>query len=297
MTTNKAIHPYELLEAFALDALEVDEEQTVLDHIEDCLECASIVAGHWRTAATLAFTVPAQAPPERVRASLMASVALSQPEPQRVSVSYRRPSPGWSGVYSAFGSRWSRLLMSGTAVAAVAIIAIVIALNIQISGQMDEMKTENQLLRQEMGQKKATVDAQLALASDTVAQMQGNLQLLQHALAQPDDQSLVMNPIESDSNASGVLVFSGDGTMAVVMASALEPLEEGYAYQVWLMKQDQGTWAGDMQVDENGWGAVALDTSESMSNFDAVQLCRVPLTLASAGVMGDVVLEASLPLQ
>ena len=36
MTTNNATHPYDLLEAFALDALEADEEQTVLEHIEGC---------------------------------------------------------------------------------------------------------------------------------------------------------------------------------------------------------------------------------------------------------------------
>ncbi len=295
MTTNSQTHPYDLLEAFALDTLDADEEQTVIEHIEDCLECALTIDEHLQTATALAFTAPSLAPPERVRAGLLAAVDLSQPETQRVSVSKRRPLRGWTGAFSASTSRWVRLLMPITAVAAVTVVAVVIALNVQISGEMDEMMAENNLLREEIGQNEAAASAQLALASDTVAQMQGNLQLLQNTLAQSDDQSLVMNPMQPDSDAWGVLVFSGDGTMGVVMASELEPLEEGHAYHVWLMDEGQRTWAGDMQVDEHGWGAIALDMSGSMTGFDTVQLSRAPLALASVGIAGEIVLEASLP--
>ena len=295
MTANSPPHPHDLLEAFALDALEAGEELTVLEHIEGCLECASVIDEHLKTATALAYMVPSHAPPERVRISLLASVAPSQPEPQKVSVSYRSSSRGWAGVYSSLGRRWTRLLAPVTAVAAVAVIAVVIALNVQISGQMDEMKAENNLLRQEMGENKAAAAARLALASDAVAQMQGNLQLLQHTLAQPDDQSLVMTPAQTDSEAWGVLVFSDDGTMGVIMASELEPLEDGFAYHVWLMEKGRRTWVGGMDVDEHGWGSIALDMSGSLSQFDTVQLSLAPLTLASAGIAGEIVLEASLP--
>ena len=295
MATNSQTHPHDLLEAFALDALDADEEQTVLDHIEGCLECASVIEEHLQTATALAFTAPHFAPPERVRASLLAAVDLSQPEAERVSVPRRRPSRGWGGAYSGLGRRWARALMPVGAVAAVAVVAVVIALNLQISGQMDEVQTENNLLRRELGQNEAAAAAQLASASDTVAQMQGNLQLLQHTLAQSDNQSLVMNPMLAGSDAWGVLVFSGDGTMGVIMASELEPLEEGHGYHVWLMEGGQRTWAGDMQVDEHGWGAIALDMSSSMTDFDTVQLSRGPLALAAVGITGDIVLEVSLP--
>ena len=295
MITNSPAHPYDLLEAFALDALEADEEQTVLEHIEGCVDCASVIDGHLLTATALAFTAPFHEPPERVRASLLASAELSRPEPEKVSVSRRGPSQGWAGVYSSSGRRWPRLLSPAAAVVAVAVVAVVIALNVQISGQMDEMKAENNLLRQEMGENEAAAAARLALASDAIAQMQGNLQLLQHTLAQPDDQSLVMTPTQRESEAWGVLVFSDDGTMGVIMASELEPLAEGFAYHVWLMEEGRRTWAGGMDVDEHGWGSIALDMSGSLSQFDTVQLSRAPLATASLGVAGDIVLEASLP--
>ena len=295
MTTNNETHPYDLLEAFALDALEADEEQAVLEHIEDCLKCASAVEDHLLTATALALTASPHAPPERLRARLMASVELSQPEPQRVSVSQRRPSRGWAGTYSALGRRWARLLMPVTAVAAVAVVAVVIALNVQISGQMDDMKAENNLLREEMGQNQATATAQLALASDTVTQMQGNLQLLQNTLAQPGNQALAMNPMQPDSQARGVMVLSGDGSMGVIMASELEPLEGDSTYHVWLARGGERIWAGNMDVDENGWGTIALEMGGSLSQFDTVQLSSAPLALASVGIVGDIVLEVSLP--
>ncbi len=295
MTTNNPTHPYDLLEAFALDALEADEEQSVLGHIQDCLECASAVDDHLLTATALALTAPSQAPPERLRARLLASVELSQPEPQRVSVSQRRPSRGWAGAYSALGRRWARLLMPVTAVAAVAVVAVVIALNVQISGQMDEMKAEYTLLKEEMGQNQATATAQQALALETVARMQGNLQLLQNTLAEPGNRSLAMNLMQPDSQARGVMVVSGDGSMGMIMASELEPLEGDSAYHVWLTRDEERILVSDMDVDENGWGTLALNSYGPLTQFDMVQLSRAPLTLASVGIVGDIILEAPLP--
>ncbi len=295
MTTSRVTHPEDLLEAFALDALEPDEEQVVLDHIEDCLECAGLVEDYLLTSAALACSVPVQPVPEWLRGSVLASIESSEPEATRVSVTSRRPSPSWAGAYSALGKRWARLLMPVTAVAAAAVVAVVIALNVQISGQMDDMAAENNLLRQEADQSRATATAQLALASDAVSQMQGSLQLLQTTLAQPGNQSLLMDPAQSDSQARGVLVMSAEGDMGVIMASRLEPVEAGSAYHVWLMQNGERTWAGDMDVDENGWGTLALDMEDSLSQFDAVQLTRGPLSLASAGIVSNIVLEAALP--
>ena len=292
MTANSPAHPHDLLEAFALDALDADEEAAVLQHVEDCFDCASVVDGHLLTAAALARAAPPQGPPERVRTALMASVELSGPPPQKVSVSPPRPSRGWAGLYSALGRRWARFLMP---VAAVAVIAVAIAFNVQVSGRMDDVKQENNLLREEMGQNRATSTAQLALASDTVTQMQGSLQLLQNTLAQPGNRSLTMNSMQPGSPAKGVLVMSSDGKACVVLASELEPPEDGSAYHVWFTRGGEGTWGGGMEVDEYGWGTIALEMDDSMAQMDTVQLRRGPLALASVGVVGDIVLEVSLP--
>lgn len=105
MATSRVTHPEDLLEAFALDALEPDEEQTVLDHIEGCLQCALLVEDHLLASTALAYSVPVETPPERLRARILTAAEFSEPEASTVSVTARRPPKGWAGVYSALGNR------------------------------------------------------------------------------------------------------------------------------------------------------------------------------------------------
>ena len=295
MTTIRTTHPEDLLEAFALDALEPEEEETVLEHLEQCSQCSGLVADYLRTATALADMVPAAEPPERVRIGLLASIEPPQEAAADITAIPRREPRNWSGIYSGIGSRWGRLLMPVTAGAAVVVAAFLIAINVQITGERDDMMAKNSQLQESLDESRATATTQLTLASEAISQMQGDLQFLQSTLAQPGTQSLTMDPMQPNSEAWGVLALSGDGTMAVVMASELEPLTEGLAYHVWLMDGGKRTWAGDMIVDEHGWGAVALDMSTSASAFETVQVSRAPLTLGSAGIVGDIVLQVSLP--
>ena len=278
-----------------MDALEPEEEQTVLDHLEECLQCSSLVSDHLETTAALGLTLPAATPPEHVRANLLATIDPPPPVPREAMLrTVSRPS-NWSRVYTGLGRRWGRILMPATAVAAVAVAAFLIAVNVQITGDRDEMMAQNTELQESLEESRATATAQLALASSEIAEMQGDLQFLQNTLAQPGNQALVMNPMLLNSRSRGVLVMSGDMTVAVVMASGLEMPEDDLAYHVWLMQRGQRTWVGNMDVDEAGWGTMALNMGDSMSQFDALQLSRAPLSLASVGIVGDIILEVGLP--
>ena len=295
MTASRIIHPEDLLEAFALDALEPEEEQNVLDHLEECLNCSSLVSGYLATTAALVNALPESTPPEHVRANLLAIIDPPQPPPLEAT---RTPVPApsnWSRVYTGLGRRWGRMLMPATAVAAVAVAAFLIAVNVQVTGDRDEMMAMNTELQESLEESRATATAQLALASSAIAEMQGDLQFLQNTLAQPGNQSLIMNPMQVNSRSRGVLVVSGDMSVAVVMASGLEIPEDDSAYHVWLMQRGQRTWIGNMDVDEGGWGTMALNMGNSMSQFDALQLSRAPLSLASVGIVGDVILDVALP--
>ena len=295
MTANRVLHPEDLLEAFALDALEPEEEQTVLDHLEECLGCSSLVSGYLATTAALVTLLPAAIPPERARDNLLAAIDPPMP-PARETTPATVPAPSsWSRIYTGFGRRWGRLLMPATAVAAVAVAAFLIAVNVQVTGDRDEMMAKNTELQESLEESRATATAQLALASSAISEMQGDLQFLQNTLAQPGNQSLVMNPMQVNSRSRGVLIVSGDMSVAVVMASGLEIPEDDSAYHVWLMQRGQRTWIGNMDVDEGGWGTMALNMGNSMSQFDALQLSRAPLGLASVGIVGDLILEVALP--
>ena len=295
MTTNSAAHPEELLEAFALDALEPEEEQAVLEHLEGCMQCGASVEDYLRTAAALALTTPPVEPPAHLRTEILAAIGPDPAAQQPTDTVTRRPVGTWSRVYRGIGSRWGRLLMPVTAGAAVVVAAFVIAANVQMSGEMDDVMVKNSQLQETLDENMATAEAQLALADSAMTEMQGNLEFLQNTLAQPGNRSLVMNPMQAGSASGGVLVLSGDMTAAVVMASGLAPPEGDSGYHVWLMQKGQRTWAGTMEVDDVGWGAMALSMNSGMSQFDSVQLSLGPLNLASVGIVGDIVLEVALP--
>ena len=297
MTTSSTTHPEDLLEAFALDALEPEEEQSVLDHLEGCMRCSGLAAEYLETGAVLASTVSQASPSAELQARLMEAI---EPEPVPVSapaapVTVSRQPQSWSRVFSGMGRRWSRALMPVTALAAVAIAAFLITENVQMTGEMDGMMAENVQLQESLNESRATAEAQLAQASNAIIQMQGDLQFLKNTLAQPGNQSLSMDTMQPGGGSHGVLVLAGDKSAAVIMASGLEAVQEDAAYHVWMMERGQRTWAGSMEVDENGWGTMAFALTSGSSEIDAVQISRAPLTLAAAGIVGDVVLEVALP--
>ena len=314
MTTLNAAgqHPYHLLEAFALNALEPEEEQSVIEHVERCEGCADIADSHLQVTNALAQAIPRQEPPGQLRARLLESIDPPVTPMQSVSVSVSPPRPprSWSRVSSAIGGRWVRLFTPVTAVVAVALIAVTVGLNIQISGNLDSLQAENSQLRQRLDQGMATTTA-LARSSETVSQMRGSLQQWQqtsYALAQPGNQTVVLSTARPGVDARGFMVVSGDGSAGILMVSELMPPLPNSVYHVWLTKGGQRFWAGEMQVDENGSGAMQLIPGDSLQSYDSIQLSRgmgvaaalaappgsIERARATAGMVGDMVLTAPL---
>ena len=318
MTTSNGTtqHPFDLLEAFALDALEPEEELAVEVHLEGCSVCATLVGDNQRVAAAIADSVPASSPSPALRRRLLDSVDSGGAEPSRpsvsprVQVSQRRPPRSWSRVSYLLSARWTRVLAPAVAVLALIAIGISTALNLQMSDQMGAVQSENTALRRQLDQSMATTTA-LASASNTVSQMQGNLQRWQetsYALAQPGNQTLMLSPAEPGVDSRGVLVLSEDGREAVLMASDLEAPRPDSVYHVWLTRGGQWYWAGEMDVDERGWGTMPMKSRDSLLQYDSVQISHgagVAAAMASpagsseraqatAGMVGDLVLVATL---
>ena len=314
MTTSSATnqHPFDLLEAYALDALELEEELAVIEHLDWCDHCSGIVDANLQVVLALSENIPLESPPEGLRERLLASVdpPAGPASPVSVSVSRRSPPRSWSRVSWAAGSRWARLAVPAGAALAIALVALTIVLNVQIAGDLDNLQSENARLQNRLDQSMATTAA-VASSSASVSQIQGNLQRWQqtsYALAQPGNQTLVMQPARADVEARGVLVASEDGSNGVLMVSGLLPPQPDSVYHVWLMQGGQRHWAGEMDVDERGWGTMALIPPNPLASYDSVQLSRgmgvaavmsVPAgttqrTQATANMVGDMVLVASL---
>ena len=311
MTNNyTSQHPFDLLEAFSLDALEPEEEQAVSDHVDRCETCSAIVGDSWRALAVMAESVAVATPSAGLRVRVLDSIEDKPPETPRVSVSLRQPSRSWSRVTWVSNSRLIRFLTPVTAVLAIVAIAATITMNVQMSGQMGDVQSENIQLRRQLDESMATTAA-LARTSNTVSQVQGNLQRWQqtsYALAQPGNQTLLLSPARPGVDSTGVMVLSEDGTEAVLMASDLPPLTLDSVYHVWLTRGGQWYWAGELNVDERGWGTMPMSSPESLLQYDTVQISLgmgVAATMAepvgsndraraTASMVGEMVLVADL---
>ena len=311
MTNNyTSQHPFDLLEAFSLDALEPEEEQAVSDHVDRCETCSAIVGDSWRALAVMAESVAVATPSAGLRVRVLDSIEDKPPETPRVSVSLRQPSRSWSRVTWVSNNRLIRFLTPVTAVLAIVAIAATITMNVQMSGQMGDVQSENSQLRRQLDESMATTAA-LARTSNTVSQVQGNLQRWQqtsYALAQPGNQTLLLSPARPGVDSTGVMVLSEDGTEAVLMASDLPPLTLDSVYHVWLTRGGQWYWAGELNVDERGWGTMPMSSPESLLQYDSVQISLgmgVAATMAepvgsndraraTASMVGEMVLVADL---
>ena len=318
MTTSNgtARHPFDLLEAFALDALEPEEELAVSGHVEGCEVCFALVDDSLRVAAAIADAVPVTLPPAGLRGRLMDSIesaALVPPEVSvspSVSVSQLRQPRSWSRVSRAITTRWTRVVAPGVAVLAVVAIVITAAVNMQMSDRMGTVQSENVQLRQQLDQSMATTAA-LAQTSSTVSQMQGNFQRWQetsYALAQPGNRTFGLSAAAPGVESRGVMVLSEDGREGVLLASDLPAPRPDSVYHVWLTRGGQWYWAGEMDVDERGWGTMPMTSRDSLLQYDSVQVSHgmgvaaamaAPVgsterAKATAGMVGDLVLVATL---
>ena len=288
----------------------------VADHVEQCEVCSTLIGDNLRVVAAIADSVPEALPPAGLRERLLDSieqVAMTPLQPSvstRVPVSPGRPPRSWSRVSRAVSVRSTRIIAPVLAVVAVVAIVITTALNLQMSDQMGAVQSENTLLRQQLDQSMATTSA-LAHTSNTVSRMQGNLQRWQetsYALAQPGNQTLVLSPAAPGIESRGVFVLSEDGREGVLMASNLAAPRPESVYHVWLTRGGQWYWAGEMDVDERGWGTLPMSARESLLQYDSVQISHgmgvasamaAPVgsserARATAGMVGDLVLVATL---
>ena len=282
-------HPEDMLEAFALDALDLEEELSVQDHLDGCDRCSDVVDRVQATAAELAGSVQLQEPPAGLRARVMQAVSREEPpapvapEPQLV------PSFGDRLI----DSKLVRTLVPLGASLAMVLVVIAVAMNVRISNEVDGLKQENASLQMSLNSNLATMTAQINEASVAKSEVMETVLKLQQAsyeLAQPDNVSLELNPPSAGSTSQGILLVSRDGSRGVIMVSGMNPPTPSTDYHVWLMRGRDKLWVGKISVDAQGWGTVSLQLPESIMAYE-----KVELTASGApGTQADMVLQGNL---
>ena len=286
-------HPEDMLEAFALDALDLEEELIVQDHLDNCDQCSDIVDRFQTTAAELAGLVQVQGPPAGLLARVMQAISREEPPPLIAPAPQIVPQLVPSFGDRLIDSKLVRMLVPLGASVAMVLVVVAVTMNVRISNEVDDLKRENESLQTSLNSNLATMTAQISEASVAKSEVMETVFKLQQAsyeMAQPDNVSLELNPPSAGSSSQGILLVSRDGSRGVIMVSGMNPPSPYTDYHVWLMRGRDKLWVGKISVDAHGWGTVSLKLPESIMAFEKVELTAS----GAAGSQSDMVLQGNL---
>jgi anti-sigma factor RsiW len=193
----------ELLGAFALDAVDGDEQQVVADHLVSCARCRAEVAEHREVAALLAHG-GGDAPPaiwDRIAASIEGSA------PAQGTV--LPPPPLFAKPGSGRGSQrsWQRRSVVPVAAAAAVVIGLLGFQVVEQGAKLDEQGDQIEAL----------------------ADGDGLTRAFQAALGSPNAQLVDLRSSDGVHEVPVVM----DGSEGYVHAAGLPELPEGRTYQLW----------------------------------------------------------------
>ena len=283
-------HPDELLEAFALDALEDDEHLQIELHLDSCIRCRGYVAQLHQITGGLGLSVDPVIPPATVGLRLRQALTAGQ----ETSFS---PSPPSSGASTRRRFNAPRVVMPLAAVLTLSLFSLSMFMNVQATGRMDQMEragsTVTAQLDQAMAQTQSLEEdnqelaAQIANPEPTDAsQIMDTIQEIRAAsylLAHPETRPLVLEPPGGTGDYQGVLLVEEEGNRAFLMISDMAQPPPRQPYQVWLVREGQRMWAGQVAVDSTGWGSLALQPPEPVSQFEWVNLTMIEDSGSKAG--------------
>lgn len=286
-------HPEDMLEAFALNALDLDEEEQVQDHLDGCDLCSGVVARYQETAASLAQSVDSLEPPPVLRARLMQAVSRQEPQTPQDPEPRLVPALGDRMI----DNRLARMMIPMAGGVAMVLVVLAVAMSIRVSGQVDDLKQENADLQARLDASIGTMTVQMASAATAESSVMDSAIKVQqaiHQLAEPDNMSLELNPPSAGSRSQGVLLVSSDGSRGVIMVAGMEPPNPSTTYHIWLMRGQDKVWAGKLDVDSVGAGTVTLQLSEPIMGFEKVELTanadpRAPQVPSDMVLQGDLV--------
>ena len=146
----------------------------------------------------------------------------------------------------------------------------------QAMAQTKRLEEDNEVLAAQVAADAATEASQMM---DTVQEIKAASYLLAH----PETRPLVLEPPGGTGDSQGVLLVEDKGNRAFLMISDMAHPPTRQPYQVWLVRDGHRMWAGQVAVDSTGWGSLALQPPEPVSQFEWVNLTMIEDTGSNAG--------------
>jgi len=273
--SNNEQHPEEQLGAYALDILDQEEAVLVEFHMSGCYQCRETVALMQSSAAVIGESVDHLQPPASLQARIMRSLPGTGVEittPAKTTASR-----GWTGSLS-------KVLMPLAAVLVLGLLSYSVYVSTILSSRVENLQRESAVL---------TRWGKLAAQESQVMDRLNELRAASDFLAETESTDVILESPNDSGNSGGILLVADDGRRAMLMVTGMRELEPPSSYDVWLVRQGQSMWAGQLKVDSKGWGAVTLHPPEPLFEFDMVRLTPAPSSDPVPG-RGDMVLEGQI---
>jgi anti-sigma-K factor RskA len=191
----------DLLDAYALGAVDKDEAYRLEGHVADCLHCWDELNKSRRTAALLSLSVPMRPAPDHLRRRIMTRAQLDDARGERRSF-LPKLRPTWRSAVGALG------------VAAVGALFFASLLQVQVTGLRGD---------------KNEISQQLTAASTELEQQRQIVAVLSAS----DSEKIAMNSAALRSEAESVYNWSRDSAAGFIVCSDFPALPPSQVYQVW----------------------------------------------------------------
>lgn len=244
-----------LLEAYALGALDADEQAMVEQHLRECEEdCPRLVKEY----ADLVHTFPqalAAASPMPLPSSMKDRLLHSLNDPSAVH-SPSRDGQANRAPRLSLDRPWKNWLRPR----AVALIGALVLLALALTWGVDQSVAlaRERALRAEY--------ANLVSQQELVLEVVDSNKTVKAVLRSPT----------SDSPSYGKLYTRPDMSYVVAMAARLPPPSAGQAYHLWLTGQGKTLLAGVMAVNSQGFGLVVFQADRNGPVYESAQLTLQP---------------------
>jgi anti-sigma-K factor RskA len=220
----------ELLDAYAVGALEKSESNELMRHVAGCLNCLEELSKSERTAGLLALAVPIQKAPAHLRDRLMAQAGREGGAATHRLPLWQRLRPGWRSTARAVG------------LAGVVALAFSAFLQVQMSGlRGDKNDLEQQL-------------------TATGAELEQQRQIVA-VLSAPDTRKVPMEAATIRSQAESVYNWSRQNDTGFIVCHNFPPLPVGSVYQVWFTAEAGSAEPVATFVPQDGGCQIPMDMS------------------------------------
>ncbi len=272
-------HPEEMLEAYALDALDDDEAERVESHLEYCDQCGQSVVILQQAAARLGQEVTQSPPP----VSLLPQVMQVLPSQSALPSGTNPSRPVAARRFTA-----AKLLLPLAAALVLGLFSVPMVMNLQASSRMDRLEVASTAVAVQMDQAMAQtkkMEEENAVLMERLNQLPPNeselvdtvqeIRAASFLMAHPDTQPMILEPPSGTGDSNGVLLVGDGGSRAVLMITDMDQPRQRQPYDVWLVRNGRRVPVGQVSVDSTGWGSMMLVPPEPVFQFEWVNLTMI----------------------